>query len=244
MAGKTSRVVAIIVAVLAVAAILVFAFYPMLPGGPGEPDLPETPAGQQAPEPEPDHAVSGAWVEGRHYQQVPEPEPLPEDGTIEVIEVFWYGCPACYSLESHIRSWSASLPEDVRFTRVAASMNPGWEIHARAFYTAEVLGVTDAVHPAMFDAIHSRGNRLQDAQALAALFAEHGVEEEEFHDTFDSFAVETRLRRAERTARRYRLTGVPSIVVAGRYKTDASSAGGYGALIELVDHLVERVREQ
>lgn len=182
------------------------------------------------------------FVEGTHYQVVGQPSEQEEGGKIEVIEAFWYGCPSCFSFEPHLQRWEADKPDDVVLRRIAASMNPSWRVHARAYYTAEALDILDEAHDNLFRAIHIQRRPLTSVNALAEFFAEHGVEEEAFRETYHSFSVETRMRRGDQLTRRYRLTGVPSIVVAGKYRTDASMARGYERLIQLIDFLVELER--
>ena len=188
-------------------------------------------------------ATAQEWVEGRHYQAVPNPQDPRDDDKIEVAEFFWYGCPSCYSFEPHLKEWLATKAADVEFTRYAASFAQPWRVHARAYYTAESLGVVDQVHGALFNAIHEARNPLNTPEAIGEVFAEAAnVDAETFQRAYDSFGVETRLRRGDQLARRYRLQGVPTIVVNGRWVTGPQAAQGYGRLIALVDHLVELER--
>lgn len=187
--------------------------------------------------------ASAQWVEGRHYVKL-DGEPSGADGKIEVIEAFWYGCPSCFAFEPHLNRWLANKPGDVEFKRIAATMSPSWRTHARAYYAAEVLGVVDKVHDKMFRAIHLERKRMDDVESLAALFQEHaGVSPEEFGDTYRGFGVERRMRAGDALTRRYRMGGVPTVVVNGRYRTDATSAGGYDKLAELIAYLVAQERK-
>lgn len=179
------------------------------------------------------------WLEGVHYDVVQVPYEAPADGSIEVVELFWYGCGSCFQFEPHVDRWLETKPDDVRFVRIAATMAPAWRTHARAYYTAEQLDVVGRVHGQIFRALHVDRNPLSDVDAFARLFAEHaGVEPDAFRRTWDSFGVETRVRRADQFARRYQLTGVPAVIVAGKYSTNPGRAQGYAQLIELIDHLV------
>lgn len=187
-------------------------------------------------------AANAQWVEGRHYVVIEGGQPSP-DGKIEVIEAFWYGCPSCFSFEPHLNRWLETKGDDVEFKRIAATMSPSWRIHARAYYVAEVLGVVDEVHDKMFRAIHLERKRMNDVESIAALFEEHaGVSTEDFGDTYRGFGVERRMRAGDAQTRRYRMGGVPTVVVNGRYRTDATSAGGYDKLAELIAFLVEKER--
>lgn len=184
-------------------------------------------------------AVPAQWLEGVHYQRIDEPAEREPGAGIEVIEVFWYGCPSCNALEPHLTRWLEDKPDDVEFKRIAASLNPSWRTHARAYYTAEALDVVDEIHQQMFRAIHRQRRHMNDTGQLAELFQEHaGVDEETFLSTFNSFSVDTRARRGDHLVRQYRVTGTPTLIVNGKYRTGPSSAQGYAELIELLDHLV------
>ncbi len=188
-------------------------------------------------------AAAQEWVEGRHYQQVPNPQESREPGKIEVAEFFWYGCPSCYSFEPHLDEWLETKAADVEFTRYAASFAQPWRVHARAFYTAESLGVVEQVHGALFRAIHEDRNPLNTPEAIGRIFADAAdVDAEAFQRAYDSFGVETRLRRGDQLARRYQLQGVPTIVVNGRWVTGPQAAQGYERLIAIVNYLIERER--
>lgn len=188
-------------------------------------------------------AASEQWVEGVHYELIEPAEERPADAGIEVVEVFWYGCGSCFELEPHLERWLAAKPDDVEFVRVPASMSPGWRMHARAYHTAEVLGVVDPVHGEIFRAIHLRRTDLGDAGAFARLFQEHAsIDEDAFHRAFTGFTVESRLRRSAQYERRMQVTGVPTIIVNGKYRSTAARAQGHDRLMRLTEYLVERER--
>lgn len=187
-------------------------------------------------------SAAAQWAAGTHYEVLPEPPARP-DGRIEVVEAFWYGCPSCFNLEPHIKRWLATKPDDVQFTRVAASLNPGWRVHARAFYTADALGVVDKVHDALFNALHLQRDPLNTVDSIAAVFAEHaGTDPTEFRTAFGSFGVDARMRRGDQLVRRHRLNGVPAVIVNGRYLTDPGRARGFENVMQVVDHLIELER--
>lgn len=191
---------------------------------------PEVPAGPER------------FKQGVHYQLLTAAQPTgTEPGTVEVLEVFWYGCPHCYSLEPYIQAWrDDGMPPQAEFRRMPAALNPSWQILARAYYTAEALGVLDQAHGDMFREFHVNRNPLNTPELLATFFSRYGVSEEDFTAAFNSFAVQTKLRRADALTRRYRISGVPAIVVNGKYVTGASEAGGVNELFEVVDFLVEK----
>ncbi len=110
-------------------------------------------------------------------------------------------------------------------------------MHARLFYTAELLGKLEAVHPLIFREFHVNGNQLNTVEKITAFFKQHGVSPEEFTKAFSSFAVESKLQRADFLNRRYRVESVPMFVVNGKYRTDLTDAGGESQLFALIDEL-------
>ncbi len=190
------------------------------------------------------HAADEIY-EGFQYARLETPvETAPSAaGKVEVVELFWYGCGHCYTFEPHLQAWLKRKPEHVEFIRVPAIFNSNqWRLHARAYYTAEVLGIVEKIHAPMFDALHQQKRLLNTEQQLAAFFAGFGIEEKKFLDTFKSFAVDVKVNRAERLTQRYGISGVPSMVVAGKYRTDGPMAQSYQGLLDVVDHLVAKER--
>lgn len=183
--------------------------------------------------------TSGQFREGAHYQKIVPAQPTSvAPGKVEVVEVFWYGCGHCFSLDPAIESWrNKGKAGYVEFVRVPAMWNENTRMHARMFFTAELLGKLDAVHSLIFREIHVNGNPLNTLDKITAFFKQHGVSNEEFTKAFSSFAVENKLQRADFLNRRYRIESVPTFVVNGKYKTDVSDAGGETQLFTLIDEL-------
>lgn len=187
--------------------------------------------------------TSGRFQLGTHYERLSPTQPTsssPEQ--VEVAEIFWYGCVHCYAFDSYLEQWESAKPAYVNFVRVPAVWNPLVQLHARAFYTAEVLGKGQEMHDAFFETIHEDGNLLDSEQALTEFFGRFGVDAETFKTTFDSFEVHTKLQRADELNRRYEISSVPTVVVNGKYKTNATMAGSYEQLIALIDELAASER--
>jgi protein dithiol oxidoreductase (disulfide-forming) len=186
---------------------------------------------------------SGRFQLGAHYERLSPTQPTSSGpGEVEVAEIFWYGCPHCYTFDPYLQRWQNAKAEYISFVRVPAVWNPLVQLHARAFYTAAALEKGEAMHDAFFAEIHDRGNLLDSKEALAEFFGRFGVDEEAFEQAFDSFDVHTKIQRADELSRRYRVTSVPSIVVNGKYTTNATMAGGYDQLIVLIDELAASER--
>ena len=187
------------------------------------------------------------FSEGEHYKRlVPAQPTLGGADKIEVAEIFWYGCPHCYTFEPAVNSWSEDLPANVRFVRLPAMWNGLLVLHAQLFYTEESLvrnGIikdAEGFRNAVFEEYHRRGNRLASEEAIQRLFARFGVTEEQFTSTWNSFEVDQNMRKAADLNRRYSVASVPAIVVNGKYLTGAQEVGGNDKWLELVDELIVR----
>ena len=187
------------------------------------------------------------FTEGTHYaRMVPTQPTVGGADKIEVAEIFWYGCAHCYDFEAFINGWAENKPANVRFVRIPAIWNPLVKLHAQLYYTEEVLVKNGKIadpeqfRAAVFAEYHRRGNRLASMDAIQALFEKHGVSADDFNSTWGSFEVSQKLRVAQDLARRYSITGVPAVVVNGKYRSGAAEAGGYPRLLELVDELIVR----
>ncbi len=174
------------------------------------------------------------------YETLSPAQPTQNPDKIEVIEFFWYGCPHCYTFEPLLEKWVKSLPENVEFIRQPAVFNETWGKHAKAYYTAEVLGVVDKIHADFFDAVQNKKDKLETEEQLAKFFVAHGVNETEFHEAYNSFLVDAKMRQAPIMASRYGITGVPVIIVNGKYKTNGPLAGSHEKMIEIMNQLIQQ----
>jgi len=187
-------------------------------------------------------ALAQEDIEGKYITLKPA-QPTQTGNKIEVVEVFWYGCPHCYSFEPFLEAWLKTKPEDVELVRVPGVLNQQWIPHAKAYYTAEKLGIVEKIHQPLFDALHKEKKTIYTDEQLKDFFASHGVPAGEFAKTYTSPEVEAKIRQAYFLARDYKLTGVPSIVVNGKYLTSATHAGSFDYLINVVNALIERERQ-
>jgi thiol:disulfide interchange protein DsbA len=202
--------------------------------------------------------ISTAWaaadyVEGTQYTRLASPQPTSAPDKIEVVEMFSYACPHCFHMEAELEQWLKAKPDDVVFVRLPVVFRPEWELLAKAYFTAEILGVLDKTHEALFEAIHVKNQRFPDEAAMQAFFVSQGVSAEDFKKTFDSFEVDMKVRNAKDMTRRYAITGVPTFIVNGKFSTSASLAGNNEKglsvkelnekTLEVVDYLVEQERE-
>jgi thiol:disulfide interchange protein DsbA len=192
-------------------------------------------------------AQNWKFKEGQHYiRMVPSQPTMGGADKVEVAEFFWYGCPHCYSFEPTINAWAADIPASARFVRIPVVWNNVHELHARVFYTMEVLARNgtladgEAFHNAVFQEIQTRGNRLTSEDSIRRLFERFGVDAEAFDKTWKSFEVDQKLRVAKDLGRRYNIQGVPAVVVNGKYRTGGQEAGSYDAVPDVIDELIAR----
>lgn len=188
--------------------------------------------------------TTGRFELGVHYLRLSPTQPTSSNpDQVEVCEVFWYGCPHCNNFDPLLEEWRAKQPGYVSFVRVPAVWNDLLRLHARAFYTAEALGKGAEMHAEFFREIHERNNGLDSEAKLTEFFGRFGVDAAAFKEAFDSFAVQAKLQRADELSRRYRIGSVPTLVINGKYTTDAPQAGGdYEDLLALADELVAAER--
>lgn len=183
--------------------------------------------------------TSAQFKEGANYVKVVPAQPTGvAPDKVEVVEVFWYGCGHCFALDPAIESWrSKTKPAYVEFVRVPAMWSEATRMHARIFYTAELLGKLEQLHTPIFREINVNGNQLNTVEKISAFFVKNGVSADEFQKAFSSFAVENKLQRADFLNRRYRIQSVPTVVVNGKYRTDVGMAGGEQQLFGLIGEL-------
>jgi len=181
---------------------------------------------------------------GKEYVLLNPPQPTETGKKIEVLEIFWYGCPHCFDLDPLITSWEKKLPGDVTFRRMPAIFRDNWAIGAKTFYTMEALGELEKLHSALFTAIHTQGLDISNEAAIFDWMAKHGVDRKKFVDTYNSFSVQSKALRAKQMTKEYGITGVPSVIVDGKFMTSSAMAGGHPALLPVLDYLISQARKE
>jgi thiol:disulfide interchange protein DsbA len=174
------------------------------------------------------------------YETLSPAQPTQNQDKVEVIEFFWYGCPHCYSLEPAMEKWLKTKPANVEFIRQPAVFSELWGKHAKAYFVAEALGVVDKVHAALFDAIQNKKQKLTSEDQLAKFFVAHGVDETEFRNTYNSFLIDAKLRQAKAMAPRYGITGVPALIINGKYKTNGPLAKSQDNMLDVMNRLIQQ----
>jgi thiol:disulfide interchange protein DsbA len=182
------------------------------------------------------------WVQAAEsrYEALTPAQPTRNPDKVEVIEFFSYGCPHCYSFEPLLEAWVKKLPGNVEFIRQPVLFQTNWDQYAKAYFVAEVLGVVDKIHADFFDALHVKNQKLASEEELAKFFADHGVKEADFQDAYSSFLVDTKVRQAPVMLSRYGVTGVPTLVINGKYKITSALAGSHEGMLEVATQLIKQ----
>lgn len=206
-------------------------------------DEASAPVEGDSPAPQPPAATFA--TQGEHYDLIPGGQPFePLDGKIEVVEVFNYVCPACAMFQPLVNNWKAQLPADVRFTYVPAPFGGNWDPYVRAFYAAEAMGIGDAAHDGIFQAIHVertlKGERGTDsAEDLARAYAKFGADPAQFASTMASFTVNAKFGRAKQYIAQQRANSTPTMIVNGRYRIKGRN---FEEMLQNTDRVLSQVR--
>jgi protein dithiol oxidoreductase (disulfide-forming) len=200
------------------------------------------------------------WVAGKNYVPLSPAQPTDAPaGKVEVIEVFWYACPHCYALDPALEAWRKTKPDYIEFRRVPVTWEDIHRQHGRLFYTLEALGKEAALHSDVFETMHSafdaRGNVTKQgnlmyapnnpAETLSAMVQyakSKGISQADFMGAWNSFTVQSNMQRADDLVRRYRVEGVPTIIINGKYVTDEGMAGGPDNVIRIINDLAAAER--
>lgn len=183
-------------------------------------------------------AMAADFVAGKDYTVIQNPGKATVPGKIEVREFFWYGCPHCFKLEPYMQTWLKKIPKDVYFVRTPAAMNKVWEQNARGYYVSEALGVRKYSHIPLFHAIQQGGQQIFDQASQAKFFTQYGVPEAKFNSLYNSFAITAKVAESNKLGQQYQLSGVPAVVVNGKYVVQ----GENDKVIQVLDYLINKER--
>ena len=181
---------------------------------------------------------------GTEFDAVAQAISTENPAKIEVMEIFWYGCPHCYHMEEPLNAWVKKLPKDVYFKRIPGLPNASWAPMAKAFYAMDALGVGEKLHTSLFEAVHKSKtlNPTDEAAAIAWVTAQSGLDKLKVEQAFKSFSTNTNLNRAAQIFRASGATGVPTLVIDGKYITSATQAGGNEQALKVADYIIGNVR--
>jgi thiol:disulfide interchange protein DsbA len=188
-------------------------------------------------------AQTPAPVAGKDYVEIPNGKPLePAEGKVVVEEFFNYVCPACFGFEPSLVAWAEKLPPYAKLVHIPASFRADFVPYAKAYYTAEALGLVEKTHSAVYDAIHVKHTlpgegEKPDEEKIAAFYAGYGADKDQFLSTMRSFGTDLKVRRATEHLQRSKVMGTPTIVVNGRYLV---MGGSRQDMLRIASFLVEK----
>ena len=182
--------------------------------------------------------------QGKEFALVSPSQPVETGKKIEVLEIFWYGCPHCFDLEPQLSAWVKKLPSDVSFRRMPGIFRDNWAPMAKAYYTLEALGELEKSHAELFNAIHVKGLDPANENTLFDWAAKQGIDKKKFVDTYLSFSIQSKVLRAKQLTREYGINGVPALIIDGKYMTASSMTGGHAGLFTTVDYLIAKARKE
>ena len=174
---------------------------------------------------------------GKDFGSLARPLPVKQDGVVEVIEVFWYGCGHCFNLAPAVSSWSKKKDSSVNFQKMPVTWGPVHQLHAKLFYTIEALGIGETGHTAVFTAIHKEGNFLSSDGAILDFLEKLGIDRSETIKYMNSFSVRQKVKRAIEISKQFKVTATPMMFVDGQYRVEAK--GGSSKMLKVVDHVIE-----
>lgn len=181
---------------------------------------------------------------GKEYELLSPPQAVETGKKIEVLEIFSYACPHCFDLEPDINKWAKQLPKDVEFRRLPAIFRDSWIPFAKMFYTFEAMGLTERLHGEFFNAIHVRHVRFDDDNALFDWVEKQGIPRKSFSDIYSSFSIQSKVLRAKQLTQAYGISGVPAVIVDGKYRTSVSNTGSHAGLLSALDELIKQARQE
>ena len=187
-------------------------------------------------------AQQDKYQESVHYFKIGQVPAETGSDIVEVTEVFSYACSHCNTIDPYIQAWSKTKPDNVKLNRIPVAFGrKAWELMARGYITAEMMGIVEESHIAMMDAIWKQGKQFRNLDELADFYAGFGVEKSAFIATFQSFAVDSQLRRGQRDVQLFGIQGTPSFVVNRKYRvTSSKDVRDFDAMLDVVDFLVAK----
>jgi len=181
---------------------------------------------------------------GKEYELLSPPQAVETGKKIEVLEIFSYACSHCFDLEADINKWAKQLPKDVGFRRLPAIFRDSWIPLAKVFFTFEAMGLTEKLHGEFFNAIHVHHLRFDNDKAIFDWVEKQGIPQKSFSDAYSSFSIQSKALRAKQLTQAYGISGVPAVIVDGKYRTSVSNTGSQAGLLSALDRLIKQARQE
>ena len=187
--------------------------------------------------------AQAAFKEGSDYLKLGRPAPVdaPAD-KVEVIEFFWYSCPHCNAFEPSFAQWVKNAPKDVAVRRIPVAFREDFAPQQRLYFTLEAMDLVEKMHVRVFTAIHGEKLMLNTDAAVLSWIEKQGIDKAKFNEIYKSFGVATKCKRAVQLQNDFKIEGVPSLGVAGRYYVDGTLAGSMDRALKVAESLIAQTR--
>src|ERR1700744_3135412 len=180
---------------------------------------------------------------GKDYTVLQPPQPVDAPaGKIEVIEFFWYGCPHCNAFDPYLETWLQKQGPDVVFKRVPVAFRDDFIPHSKMYYALDALGLARQLTPKVFNEIHVNKNYLLTPEDQAKFLAKNGVDPKKYMDAYNSFSTQSEIQRDKKMLDDYKIDGVPTLAVQGKYETGPAATNSLPGTIQVLDYLVSQIR--
>ena len=194
-------------------------------------------------------APQAALEEGKNFTTLAPPQPTSQHSKIEVVEFFSYGCPHCAHFYPLLNAWVAKLPPDVLFRRVPVGFNRDlWINLQRTYYALDASGDLARLDGPLFHALHEERKPLIDESSITDWVGRNGGNADKFAAAYISLPINKETVQADQMAADYRIEGVPTLAIDGRYVTrgaaSADEEAGLKELLATADELIARVRSE
>ena len=172
------------------------------------------------------HASPQAPANGTDYKTLDKAQTTDAPtGKVEVTEFFWYSCPHCFALDPSLIEWVKKQGNAISFKRVPVAFRPSFVPQQKLYYTLEAMGRLGDLHPKVFHAIHVERKPLDTDAAITDYMVSQGMDKAKFLEVYNSFGVQTKVKRASQLQEAYKIDGVPTLAIDGRYLTSPSIVG-------------------
>jgi len=184
------------------------------------------------------------FAAGKDFLKLDRPVPTDsEAGKIELIEFFWYSCPHCNAFEPTFAEWVKNAPKDVVVRRMPVAFRDDFAPQQRLFFTLEAMSLLDKMHGKVFQAVHVERLPLNTDASIQTWIEKQGIDKTKFADTFKSFGVASKVKRAVQLQNDFKIEGVPSLGVAGKFYIDGTLAGTMERALQVAESLLTQVRQ-
>lgn len=188
------------------------------------------------------------FVEKTHYEVISEQT----TSKPEVKEYFSFYCGGCNAFEPVAQSVAKKLPEGVEFKKshvdfLRAATPEIQDALVRSYLVAKNLGKGDKISSAIFNQIHRFRVPFKTEQDIRSLMMLHDIDAEAYDSAMKSFAVRGAARQMKKEqddlSERGVLTGVPTLIVNGKYKIinkSLTTTNMEAELVDLINFLLEK----